>query len=51
MKNILLSSVFLISSLAIKAQTTQVREAKAFQKIEVSGAANVLYTQSDTLEP
>jgi hypothetical protein len=49
MKNILLSSILLISSIAIKAQTTQVREAKAFKQIEVSGAANVLYTQSDTL--
>ena len=49
MKNIILSSFVLISSLTIKAQTTQVRDAKAFQKIEVSGAANVVYTQSDTL--
>jgi hypothetical protein len=49
MKNILLSSFLLISSIVTKAQTTQVREAKAFQKIEVSGAANVIYTQSDTL--
>ena len=49
MKNILLSSVFLISSLAIKAQTTQVREVKPFKQIELSGATSVIYTQSDTL--
>lgn len=48
MKSILLS-VFLISSLAIKAQTTQVREVKPFKQIELSGATSVIYTQSDTL--
>ncbi|MBK6983360.1 MAG: DUF2807 domain-containing protein [Bacteroidetes bacterium] len=49
MKTILLSSLFLISSLTIKAQTSQVRETSPFKKIEVSGAANVVFTQSDTL--
>ena len=49
MKPILLSSLFLISSLTIKAQTSQVRETSPFKKIEVSGAANVVFTQSDTL--
>lgn len=49
MKTIILSSVFLISSLAIKAQTTQVRETKPFKQIELSGATSVIYKQSDTL--
>ena len=50
MKTILLSSLFFISSFTIKAQTSQVRETSPFKKIEVSGAANVVYTQSDTLK-
>ena len=50
MKHILLSSLFLISSFTIKAQTSQVRETSPFKKIEVSGAANVVFTQSDTLK-
>ena len=50
MKAILLSSLFLISSFTIKAQTSQVRETSPFKKIEVSGAANVVFTQSDTLK-
>lgn len=45
----ILSSIILISSLAIKAQTTQVREVKPFKQIELSGATSVIYTQSDTL--
>lgn len=49
MKTILLSSLALFSSLAVKAQITQTRDAKPFSKIEISGAANVVYTQSDTL--
>jgi len=49
MKTIILTSVILISSLAIKAQTTQTREIKPFKQIELSGAASVIYTQSDTL--
>jgi hypothetical protein len=32
------------------AQTSQIRDVKPFKKIEVSGAANVVYTQSDTLK-
>ena len=50
MKTILLSSLFLISSFTIKAQISQVRETSPFKKVEVSGAANVVYTQSDTLK-
>lgn len=50
MKHILLSSAFFISALAMKAQTSQEREVKPFKKLEVSGAANVIYTQSDTLK-
>ena len=50
MKTILLSSLFLISSFTIKAQTSQIRETSPFKKIEVSGAANVVFTQSDTLK-
>ncbi len=49
MKNIILPSILLISSLAIKAQTTQVRETKPFKQIELSGATSVIYKQSDTL--
>ncbi len=49
MKTIILSSLALFSSLAFKAQTTQTRDTKPFSKIEISGAANVVYTQSDTL--
>ena len=49
MKTIILSSLALFSSLAFKAQTTQSRDAKPFSKIEISGAANLVYTQSDTL--
>jgi len=50
MKNIFLSSLFLISVISIKAQSSQEREAKPFKKIEVSGAASVVFTQSDTLK-
>jgi hypothetical protein len=50
MKTILISSLFLISCITVKAQTSQVRDAKPFKKIEVSGAANVVFTQSDTLK-
>ena len=50
MKNIILSSLLLISSIAVKAQSTQEREAKPFKRLEISGAATVIYTQSDTLK-
>ena len=49
MKKIILPLIILASSLAIKGQTTQTRESKTFRKIEISGAANVSYIQSDTL--
>lgn len=39
----------MISSLMIKAQEVQNREAKPFKKIEISGSATVIYTQSDTV--
>lgn len=50
MKHILFSSFLLLGSLSIKSQTSQEREVKPFSKLEVSGAANVIYTQSDTLK-
>jgi hypothetical protein len=49
MKTILLSSLFLINAFTFKAQTSQTRETSPFKKIEVSGAASVVFTQSDTL--
>lgn len=49
MKQFILSSIILTASLAIKAQIIQIREAKVFRMIEVSGAANVIFTQSDTV--
>jgi Putative auto-transporter adhesin, head GIN domain/Outer membrane protein beta-barrel domain len=49
MKKIILTSLAFISAIAINAQTTQTRDAKPFTQIEVSGAATVIYTQSDTL--
>lgn len=49
MKTIIISSFLIISSLMIKAQEVQNREAKPFKKIEVSGSATVVYTQSDTV--
>ena len=49
MKTILLSSLLFISLITVKAQSSQVREITAYKKLEISGAANVVYTQSDTL--
>lgn len=49
MKTTIILSLLMISSLMIKAQEVQNREAKPFKKIEVSGAATVVYTQGDTL--
>lgn len=49
MKKIILSSLAFVSALALNAQTTQTRDLKPFTQIEVSGAATVIYTQSDTL--
>lgn len=48
MKTIILSSLALFSSISLLAQTTQNRDVKPFTKIELSGVANVIYTQSDT---
>lgn len=42
--------MLVISSMTIKAQSSQEREAKPFKKLEVSGAATVIYRQSDTLK-
>lgn len=50
MKTILLSSMFLISCAISHAQTSQVRDVQPFKKIEISGAANVVFSQSDTLK-
>lgn len=50
MKKILFPSLFLIGSLTINAQISQTRDIKPFKKIEVSGAASIIYTQSDTLK-
>lgn len=50
MKTILLSSLFLISCAISHAQTSQIREVKPFKKIEISGEADVVFTQSDTLK-
>lgn len=49
MKQLVLSSLLLLATTKIKAQTTQLRDVKPFQKIEVSGSANVIYSQSDTV--
>jgi hypothetical protein len=49
MKTTIISSLLIISSLMIKAQEVQNREVKPFKKIEVSGSATVVYTQSDTV--
>lgn len=48
MKTILLTSLLILSGLILKAQTSQLRETKPFNKIEVSGAASVEFTQSDS---
>ncbi len=48
MKTVLLSSFLLLGNLVLKAQSTQVRDIKPFTKLEVSGAANVQFTQSDS---
>ena len=50
MKHIILSSIVLFSCIGSKAQTTQSRDIKPFTKLEVSGAANVQFTQGDTLK-
>jgi len=48
MKPFVLLSFFTLGSLAIHAQTTQIRQVKPFTRLEVSGAANVQFTQSDS---
>ncbi|MES2566001.1 MAG: DUF2807 domain-containing protein [Bacteroidota bacterium] len=50
MKHIIVSSILLLSVLATKSQTSQEREVKPFKKLEISGAATVVFTQSDTLK-
>lgn len=49
MKTTIISTFLMASSLFVKAQTSQNREVKPFSKIEISGAASVVYTQSDSL--
>jgi hypothetical protein len=44
-----LFKTLLIISVVVNAQTEQTREISQFKKIELSGAANVVFTQSDTL--
>lgn len=48
MKSFLFLSVFALGTLAAKAQTTQIRDIKPFTRLEVSGVANVQFTQSDS---
>lgn len=48
MKPFVLLSFFTLGSLALHAQTTQIRQVKPFTRLEVSGAANVQFTQSDS---
>lgn len=47
---IILFSLLLISCITVNAQTSQIRDPKPFKKIEISGAANVVFTQNDTLK-
>lgn len=49
MRTTIISSFFLFGSFVMGAQEMQNREVKNFKRIEVSGAATVIYTQSDTL--
>lgn len=49
MKTIIISSLFIVSSLVTNAQETQSREVKPFKRMEISGATTVIYLQSDTL--
>lgn len=49
MKTILLSSLFFMSIITLNAQTSKTRDVQPFKKIELSGTANVVFTQSDTL--
>lgn len=48
MKYIIYSALFLTMCVISKAQTTQLREVKTFNKIVVGGAATIYFTQSDT---
>lgn len=50
MKTILLSTLLLTSIITIKAQISQIRDVQPFKKIEISGAADIVYTQSDTFK-
>lgn len=47
--NYIFSLIAGIATTAITAQTTQTREISNFNKIDASGASNILYRQSDTL--
>lgn len=49
MKTTIISTFLMASSFFVNAQTSQTREVKPFSKIEISGAASVVYTQSDSL--
>lgn len=49
MKTTIISAFLILSSFTIRAQEIQIRETKPFQKLELSGATSVIFTQSDTL--
>ncbi len=49
MKHFIYSTLFLTCCVIGKSQTTQIRDVKTFNKITVSGAAIIYFTQSDTL--
>ena len=49
MKKIIIPFILVANLAALKAQTTQTRESKPFHQMEISGAANVTYSQSDTV--
>ncbi len=50
MKTTILTYLLLVISVNLIAQITQQREIKSFNRIEVLGYANVIYTESDSLQ-
>jgi hypothetical protein len=48
MKQFILSSSFILLFISAKAQITELRDSKPFNQLEVSGAANVQFTQGDS---
>ena len=49
MKHFIYTTLFCALAIIAKSQTTQLREIKPFNKIEVGGAATLYFTQSDTV--